>query len=117
MVKNNNLSAGYGVTDWLYQRITAIIMLIAIILFSIFIFLTGSVVNSSFGSWQQLFGYTVVKIFTQIVFVAIMIHAWIGIRDLWMDYVKCYALRIGLYTLTVLWLLGSFIYSVKILWI
>lgn len=116
MVTNNKLSAGYGFKDWLYQRITAITMLIGILALFIFLILAHTTVNQNFVSWQKFFSYKFVKIFSQIVFTALVIHAWVGIRDLWMDYIKCYILRICLYTLTIFWLLGCFIYSVMILW-
>ncbi|TXI93130.1 MAG: succinate dehydrogenase, hydrophobic membrane anchor protein [Neisseriales bacterium] len=117
MVKQRRvLSAGYGLNGWLQQRITALIMLVGIIVVFAFLLLANKVVGSSFVSWQQFFGFTFVKVFMQVVILAVILHAWIGIRDLWMDYVKSMGLRLTLHTLTVLWLLGSLIYSVKILW-
>ena len=43
-------------------------------------------------------------------------HAWIGVRDLWMDYVKSVGLRLLLQVLTILWLVGSVVYFAQILW-
>lgn len=118
MVKQRRvLSAGYGLNGWLQQRITAVIMLVGIIAVAVFLLLAGSIVGPEFGSWQQFFSLTFVKVFTQIVILAVLLHAWIGIRDLWMDYVKSMGLRLFLHTVTILWLLGSLIYSVKILWV
>lgn len=116
MVRGKSLNAGYGSRDWLYQRVTAVIMLIAMILLFIFLILANRTVNASFISWQEFFSFTFVKVFTQVVFASVMLHAWVGMRDFWMDYVKSAGLRIVFYTLTILWLIGSFIYSVKILW-
>ena len=116
MVKGKKLSAGYGAKDWLYQRVTAVIMLVAIVLLAIFLILASHTINENFISWQEFFGFTFVKVFTQIVLASVMLHAWIGMRDFWMDYVKSAGLRVVFYTLTILWLVGSFIYSVKILW-
>ena len=116
MVKPKVLSAGYGISSWLYQRVTAIVMLVALVGLFAFIFLASKVVGASVITWQQFFGYTFVKVFTQLTFLALVLHAWIGIRDLWMDYVKSAGVRIVLYTLTILWLAGSFIYSAAILW-
>ena len=116
MVKRNITGAGYGFGTWLQQRITAVIMLVFAIVFLIFIFAMALNVNSNISSWQSLFNYTLFKIFIQIFFIALVVHAWIGIRDIWMDYIQCNAMKLTLHTLTILWLLGSLIYSIKVIW-
>ncbi|MEN9946883.1 MAG: succinate dehydrogenase, hydrophobic rane anchor protein [Pseudomonadota bacterium] len=116
MVKNRILSAGHGINAWLQQRITAVIMLVAIMAFFAFVVIAKLQINANFTSWQQFFHLTFIKIFTQITILAIVVHAWVGMRDLWMDYVKCAGLRVLLHSLTILWLIASLIYSVKILW-
>ncbi|MEG9540560.1 succinate dehydrogenase, hydrophobic membrane anchor protein, partial [Acinetobacter baumannii] len=42
--------------------------------------------------------------------------AWIGVRDIWMDYVKPVAVRLTLQVLTILWLVGCAGYAAQILW-
>ena len=116
MVKRKTLSAGYGINGWLQQRITAVIMLIAIFVVFGFVVLAAKVVNAEFISWQEFFSFKFVKICTSLTFAAVMLHAWIGMRDLWLDYVQAAGLRVLLHTLTILWLLGSLIYSLVILW-
>lgn len=116
MLKPRVLSAGYGISSWIYQRLTAIVMLVALLELFIFIFTAHKIMDASFITWQKFFRLTYVKIFSQITFLAVIIHAWVGIRDLWMDYVKAVGLRIVLYTFTCLWLGASFMYSIVILW-
>ena len=116
MVKGKSLSAGYGIHGWLQQRITAVIMLIAILVLFGFVVLAAKVINADFISWQEFFAFTFVKICTTLTFFAVILHAWIGMRDVWLDYVKAAGIRVILHTLTILWLLGSFIYSLVILW-
>lgn len=117
MVKlRKGLSAGHGINAWAQQRITAVIMLISIVIFSGLILLAHHVVDGSMASWQEYFSYTIVKVIAQITILAIVLHAWIGMRDVVMDYVKCYGLRVTLYTGIVLWLLGSIIYSFIVIW-
>lgn len=117
MVKRYLTGAGYGLGSWLHQRVTAVIMLFSAIVFFVFVAYIALHVNSGISSWQSVFQSLFVKIFVQIFFMALILHAWVGIRDLWMDYVSCSAIRLTLYVLTILWLLGSLIYSIKILWI
>ncbi len=117
MVKlRKGLSAGHGFNAWLQQRVTAVVMLMSIVLFVGLFALAGKVINSDITSWQQYFSYTIVKIVAQITVLAVILHAWIGVRDIVMDYVKCYSGRVILYTLIILWLLGSTIYSFYVLW-
>ncbi|MDD3265840.1 MAG: succinate dehydrogenase, hydrophobic membrane anchor protein [Burkholderiales bacterium] len=117
MVKpRKGLSAGHGINSWLQQRLTAVIMLISIIIFGGLILLAHNVVGSSIASWQEYFSFTIVKIIAQITILAVVLHAWIGMRDVVMDYVKCYGLRVTLYTGIILWLLGSTIYSFIVIW-
>ena len=49
-------------------------------------------------------------------FVSLTYHAWIGVRDIWMDYVKPVAVRLTLQVLTILWLVGCAGYAAQILW-
>ncbi len=116
MVKRHITGAGFGFISWLQQRITAVIMLIFAIIFLVCVFISAFNVNSSITSWQNLFNCTLVKIVVQIFFLAVVLHAWVGIRDIWMDYVKCNAVKLTLHILTILWLFGSLIYSIKVIW-
>ena len=43
-------------------------------------------------------------------------HVWVGIRDIWMDYIKSVGLRLTLQSLTILWLLACAAWTVQILW-
>jgi succinate dehydrogenase / fumarate reductase, membrane anchor subunit len=47
---------------------------------------------------------------------ATLYHAWIGVKDIWMDYVKPMWLRLSLQTLTALWLFACAFWSIFILW-
>jgi succinate dehydrogenase / fumarate reductase membrane anchor subunit len=48
--------------------------------------------------------------------VSLLLHAWIGVRNILMDYVKDPALRLTLYVLVMGALLGYAAWSVQILW-
>jgi succinate dehydrogenase / fumarate reductase, membrane anchor subunit len=116
MVKHNLTGARYGINSWLQQRITAVIMLVLTVVFVVFVEFLAHNVNSSIASWQSVFRCTLVKFFVQVFFAAVVIHAWVGIRDIWMDYVQCTCIKLMLYVITILWLLGSLVYSIKIIW-
>ncbi len=117
---NNNIGpkrlvvgAHYGLKDWLVQRVTAIVMVIytAALLIS---FLTGS--NFTYEGWAGLFAQQCFKLFSVVTFFALFYHAWVGMRDIWMDYVKPVSIRLTLQIATLLWLIACAAWTVQILW-
>jgi succinate dehydrogenase / fumarate reductase membrane anchor subunit len=53
---------------------------------------------------------------TFVTILSLLYHAWIGIRDIWMDYVKPVALRLFLHVASLVWLIGCAGWSVQALW-
>ena len=106
-------NAHYGWRDWLSQRITAIVMAVYTIVL-LLAFLTGS--NFSYDGWAGLFAQQWFKMMTFVVFVALFYHAWVGVRDIWMDYVKSVSVRLALQVATILWLIACAGWAVQILW-
>jgi succinate dehydrogenase / fumarate reductase membrane anchor subunit len=118
--KNNNIGpkrlvvgAHYGLKDWLAQRITAVVMALYTIILLI-AFLTGN--NFSYEGWAGMFARQWFKIATFITFVALFYHAWIGMRDILMDYVKPVGIKLTLQVASLLWLIGCAGYAAQILW-
>jgi len=107
------VGAHYGLRDWLAQRITAIVMgLYTIIL--LLTFLTGS--DFSYEGWAGMFAQQWFKIATFVTFLALFYHVWVGMRDIWMDYIKPVGLRLSLQVATVVWLVGCAGWAAQILW-
>ena len=94
------------------QRATAVLMLIYTAALIVFLL----ALPGDYAAWQAFFSQTWVKVFTQISFIALFLHAWVGIRDLWMDYIKPFGLRLFLQVATIVWLAGCMVYSVKVIW-
>ena len=112
------VGAYYGVMDFIIQRITAVIMAVYTLVLLIGILLMPAF---TYESWHALFTFyvgvlPVGQILATLAFVALAWHAWIGVRDIWMDYVKPVGLRLLLQVLTILWLVGSVVYFAQILW-
>jgi succinate dehydrogenase / fumarate reductase membrane anchor subunit len=120
MATNNNIGprrlvvgAHYGVKDWLAQRVTAIVMAIfTVILLATFF----SAHNFSYEGWASLFARQWFKLFTMVTLFGLFYHAWVGVRDIWMDYVKPVGIRLTLQIATVLALLAYAAWTVQILW-
>ncbi|MEJ7805778.1 MAG: succinate dehydrogenase, hydrophobic membrane anchor protein [Telluria sp.] len=119
MAKNNIgpnrlvVGAHYGLKDWLAQRITAIVMMVYTFVL-LGAFLSGQ--NFTYEGWAGLFAQQWFKLFSLVTFLALYYHAWVGMRDIWMDYVKSVGLRLTLQMFTILWLVACAFYTVQILW-
>ncbi|MCS0591259.1 succinate dehydrogenase, hydrophobic membrane anchor protein [Massilia norwichensis] len=107
------VGAHYGMRDWLAQRLTAILMAVFTIVLLVS-FLTGQ--NFTYEGWAGLFARQWFKLFTMVTFFGMFYHVWVGVRDIWMDYIKPVGIRLTLQTLTLLWLLGCAAWTVQILW-
>jgi succinate dehydrogenase / fumarate reductase membrane anchor subunit len=120
MATNNNIGprrlvvgAHYGVKDWLAQRVTAIVMAIfTVVLLATFL----SANNFSYEGWASLFARQWFKLFSMVTLFGLFYHAWVGVRDIWMDYVKPVGIRLTLQIATVLALLAYAAWTVQILW-
>ena len=66
--------------------------------------------------WQALMANTAVNLATGLFFVSLLIHAWVGARDVVFDYVHAPALRLGMLGLMVLMLAGSGLWAFGILY-
>ena len=105
--------AHYGLRDWLAQRITAIIMgLYTVIL--LVSFLASN--DFSYIGWAGLFAQQWFKIATFVTLLTMFYHVWVGMRDIWMDYVKPVIARLLLQSATIVWLIGCAGYAAQILW-
>jgi succinate dehydrogenase / fumarate reductase membrane anchor subunit len=107
------VGAHKGVGAFALQRLTAIV-LAAFVVVLILRTLSGGL--AGYDAWAGLFVPLWMKIVSLIALFALFYHAWIGVRDIWMDYVKPTWIRITLHTLTVLWLVFCAVWSVQILW-
>jgi succinate dehydrogenase / fumarate reductase membrane anchor subunit len=62
--------------------------------------------------WQS----SIVKYATVLFIASLLFHAWIGMRNIFMDYIKDTGLRLTLYVLTIGALLLYAVWSIQILW-
>ncbi len=106
--------AHYGMRDWLSQRVTACLMaLFTIVLLVQVLFSKGPL---GYDSWAGIFAPQWMKVLTFVLLVSLGWHAWVGVRDIWMDYIKPAALRLVLQVATIVWLVGCMGWAVQVLW-
>jgi succinate dehydrogenase / fumarate reductase, membrane anchor subunit len=107
------VGAHYGMRDWLSQRVTAVLMA----LFT-FVLLAQMLLGGPLGydRWAAIFSAQWMKVLSFVVFIALGWHAWVGVRDILMDYIKPVALRLVLQVATMVWLVGCMGWAVQVLW-
>jgi succinate dehydrogenase / fumarate reductase, membrane anchor subunit len=113
MVSRVVIGAHYGLRDCLVQRITAVLMAIYIVALAGYLLMQPYL---DYDVWTALFSYQVVRTFTLLFLMSLFYHAWLGIRDIVMDYVKPAGVRLTIHVLVILALILYVIWSVQILW-
>lgn len=113
MVNREVVGAHYGVRDWLAQRATAVIMVVYTLL-ALFALLT--LPRFDFPNWQALWNMPLTRYATLLFTAALLFHAWIGVRNIFMDYIKSSGLRLTLYVIVIMALIGYGAWTVQILW-
>lgn len=79
-----------GLKAWAWQRLTAV-YLATYLLVSIVCLVTNAPFD--YNEWQAAFASPVVSLFTALAFLCLLIHAWVGVRDVGLDYLQPAALR------------------------
>jgi succinate dehydrogenase / fumarate reductase membrane anchor subunit len=113
MVNRVVTGAHYGLRSWLVQRITAVMMAAYILFIAGYLLLHRGI---DYNAWTWLFSNDVVRSFSLLFLLAVFAHAWVGVRDIVMDYVKPAGVRLMIHVLVILSLILYFIWSVQILW-
>lgn len=109
------VGAHYGLRDWLAQRVTAGIM--ALFTVAVLAQLLLSKGPIGYDLWAGIFAAQWMKVITFTVIIALLYHVWVGMRDIWMDYVTSKVwLRLLLQVFTLVWLIGCAGWSVQVLW-
>ena len=107
------VGAHYGLRDWLAQRITAALMALYTLLVGIVLLRNTPL---TYAVWQDLFARGWMRIATLLFAASLAWHAWVGVRDILMDYVKPDGLRLVLQVFTLLLLAAYAGWVVQILW-
>jgi succinate dehydrogenase / fumarate reductase membrane anchor subunit len=106
--------AHYGMRDWLAQRVTAALMALFTLL------VLGQVILNKgpmgYEKWAGIFASQWMKALTFTVILAMLLHVWIGMRDIWMDYVKPVSVRLALEVFAIVWLVTCAGWAIQVLW-
>jgi len=108
------VGAHYGTRDWLAQRVTATLMaLFTVIVLAQVVFTSGPI---GYDTWSGIFAPQAMKTLTFAVIIALLYHVWVGMRDVFMDYIKPVGIRLALQVFTIVWLVACAGWAIQVLW-
>jgi succinate dehydrogenase / fumarate reductase membrane anchor subunit len=113
VVKREVIGAHYGWRGWLAQRVTAVVMLFYTLFF---LGVLVSLPERDYSHWRALWDLPIMKYATVLFVLSLLMHAWVGVRNIFMDYIKDTGVRLILYVLVILALVAYGAWAVQILW-
>ena len=102
----------HGLRDWLLQRLTAI-YLAGFLGYLLLHFLIQS--QHTFQEWHDWVTRPAMIIATALFILAVLVHGWVGMRDVVLDYVHVISLRITMLSLIALTLVSCGVWALRIL--
>jgi succinate dehydrogenase / fumarate reductase membrane anchor subunit len=101
-----------GLRAWFLQRVTAIYLM----LFILFV-LQHMIVNppQDFEAWRGWVAQPLVGLGLLLFFASVLLHAWVGFRDVLIDYIHPTAIRVSVLTLAGFVLLGCALWVLQII--
>ena len=107
------VGAHYGLMDWLAQRVTGVVM--AVYTLIMFAAALGGA-TASREAWHAFMAHGFIRFISFLFIISLCYHAWVGVRDIWMDYLNSAAMRVILHVLTLLALVGYAGWAVQTIW-
>ncbi len=113
MVKREVIGAHYGLRDWLAQRVTAVVMVIYTVLFLVMLL---KLPQFDYPHWKIMWSAQWMRYATLLFLLCLFVHAWVGMRNIFMDYIKPASVRLVLYAAVILALVAYGVWALQILW-
>ena len=108
------VGAHYGIRDWLAQRVSAVLMvLFTVLVLARVIFSKGPI---GYDLWAGIFSPQWMRALTFTVIISLLYHVWVGMRNVFMDYIKPATLRLCLQMFTIVWLVACAGWGIQVLW-
>ncbi len=102
-----------GTGSWLVQRASAVVLALALPGLALYVL---AALPLDFNGWQALFAPPWLRVLMLLTAAALALHAWVGMRDILMDYVASTGLRLALYLTVIVTLAGSVTWLAAVLW-
>jgi succinate dehydrogenase / fumarate reductase, membrane anchor subunit len=113
MVNRILVGAHYGLSSWLIQRFSAVVMIVYTLVVAIAVMVEPP---RDYTTWKALFSQGWMRAATLLFIVSLLLHAWVGMRDVLMDYAKPTAVKVTLELVVILSLVVCAGWAAQILW-
>ena len=107
------VGAHYGLRDWLSQRVTAVVMTLYTALLLGIVLWHGGLDHAT---WKALFAGNPFRVATFLFMVSLFVHAWVGVRNILMDYAKPAGVRLALEVIVICALIAYAGWTIRVLW-
>jgi succinate dehydrogenase / fumarate reductase membrane anchor subunit len=102
----------HGLRDWLWQRFSAV-YLGAYLLYVVMHFIRHP--QPDYRQWHDWLGHPLMSIASATFIIAILVHAWVGMRDVVLDYAHALHLRLLILSLIALTLVACGLWALQVL--
>jgi succinate dehydrogenase / fumarate reductase membrane anchor subunit len=102
----------HGLRPWLLQRISAVYIAFFIIYIAVSVAVSGDV---SYQQWRDWLFHPLNSIAVGLFVIALLLHAWVGMRDIILDYIHNTVVRLLAFILVIAVLTSCALWSAKIL--
>ncbi len=106
-------SAHRGLGEWILQRLTAIYIAGYVVVLALHWIIAPV---ADYDGWRQWTGAVSVRVSATLFFVSVVIHAWIGMRSVYMDYLHTLWLRLAVVIATAVMLAGLLTWALAVVW-
>lgn len=107
------VGAHYGAGSWLLQRLTAVVIAAYTVGLGACLLWQPP---GSHAEWQAVFDGVFARVATMVFVAALLYHAWVGMRDIFMDYLKPMGLRVAAQAIVGITLFAYLFWAAAILW-
>lgn len=109
-----------GVSDWIVQRVSAVVLAAYTLCVLGFVLMNPGL---DYETWSGYYALTAMKVFTMLALLATAAHAWVGMWTIGSDYLQEHTLGAGATRLRFIYQIGSIliilaylIWGINILW-
>ena len=110
-----------GLSDWLVQRVSGVVLLVYILVVGFYLLCSGS--ELSYEQWNGYFDSTFMRVFSTAAILSIVAHAWIGLWSVSTDYItermmggRATVLRLAFQAASAVVLFTYLVWGIQILW-
>ena len=102
-----------GLSDWLIQRVSSVILASYLLFIVGYIFVQSPI---EFDQWSYLFSHTWMRLFSFAALFSLVLHSWVGIWTVLTDYIKCSYMRLTFQIIVIMLLILCLVWGIQIVW-